>query len=233
MKMILIVAATFIIAGTVSAQDPLDATEMEQVMAPVDFSDVAKSIWDVVKKGADDYRDETTSRSEFETAAEFDARLAQRRSDLAAKIQTFVESKKIANRVFAVWFSAALVRYNADSQTYSITSSTEISVPPTAEDVTTTCPANQYISLQEKNQRGYKFAYLVLKAKSEYSWHVDGKTARGAKADEPNVAFKVWFRFDMSQAFVGGAGQFTIVPLRIALINRGSNTTYWSDDILK
>jgi len=32
---------------------------------------------------------------------------------------------------------------------------------------------------------------------------------------------------------VGGAGQFTIVPLRIALINRGSNTTYWSDDILK
>ena len=233
MKMFLIIAATLVIAGTLSAQDPLDAVEMEQVMQPTDFSGVVKSIWDVVKKGTDEYKDETTSRSEFETAAEFEARLAQRRTDITAKIQTFAESKKIANRVFAVWLSAKLVRYDAEAQTYSVTSSTEISVPPTAEDVSTTCPTNQYISLLGRTQRGYKFAYLVLKAKPEYSWHVDGKTARGAKADEPNVSFKVWFRFDMSQAFIGGMGQLTIVPLRIALINKGSNTTYWSDDILK
>ena len=233
MKMLLIIAASLVIAGTLSAQNPLDANEMEQVMTAGAFSDVAKSVWDVIKKGADDYKDESVSRSEFETAAEFDARLAQRRADIAARIETFAESKKLANRVFAVWFSAKLVHYDADAQTYSVTSSTEISIPPTAEDVVTTCPPNQYVSLLEKNQRGYKFAYLVLKAKPEYTWHVDEKTARGAKADEPNVSFKVWFRFDMSQAFVGGVGQLTIVPLRIALINKGSNTTYWSDDILK
>jgi hypothetical protein len=186
-----------------------------------------------MKKGADEYQEQTTTRTEFETATDFEARLQQRRSDIATRIHTYVESKKLANRLFAVWLSAKLVHYNADTQTYSVTSSTEISVPPSTEDVMMTCPPNQYVSLVETTRRGYKFAHLLLKTKPEYSWHVDVKTARAAKDDESNVYFKVWFRFDPSQAFVGTAGQLTLVPVKIALVNKRDNTTYWSDDILK
>ena len=233
MKMCLIIIALFLFAGPVRAQDPLASPEMEQVMTIETFSDIAKSVWDVIKKGADEYSDETLSRSEFETAADFEARLQQRRNDINARIQTFAETRKISGRVFATWYAAKLVHYDADTQIFTITSPTEIPVPPTTEDVATVCAPNPYISLVETSRRGYKFANLVLKAKQEYSWHVDVKTARVAKGDEANVAFKVWFRFDMTQAFSGGMGQFTIVPVRVALMNRGTSTVYWSEDLIK
>ncbi len=233
MKVSLIFVAIVAAACNLSAQNPLDAPEMEQTLAVEDFSDVVKSIWDVVKKGADDYQDEALSRSEFETAADFDARLQQRHNGIAASIQTFVESKKINQRVFAVWMQASLVKYNADAQIYNITSSTQIIVPPNAQNVTTTCPQNPYVLLSETNEKGYKFAYLLLKTKPEYSWHVDKETARKAKNDGQNIFFKVWFRLDLSQAFVGNQGQITIVPMKISLMNKSDNTIYWSDDIIK
>ena len=128
---------------------------------------------------------------------------------------------------------ATLVKYNADTQTYSITSPTKIVVPPSALNITTACPQNPYILLSETNEKGYKFAYLLLKTKPEYSWHVDKETARKAKNNEGNMFFKVWFRFDLSQALAGNQGQVTIVPVRIALMNKSDNTTFWSDDIIK
>ncbi len=233
MKVFLIIIAIVAAAGSLLAQTPLEAPEMEQTLAANDFSDVVKSVWDVVKKGADDYLDESLTRSEFETAAEFESRLQQRHSDIAAKIQTFAASKKIGERLFAVLLQATLVKYNADTQIYSVTSPTQIVVPPSAQNIVTACPQNPYIVLSEKNERGYKFAYLLLKTKPEYSWHVNKETARKAKNNEASIFFKVWFRFDLSQAFVGTQGQVTIVPVKIALVNNSDNTTFWSDDIIK
>ncbi|HTX19933.1 MAG TPA: hypothetical protein VMG34_14860 [Bacteroidota bacterium] len=233
MRLCFVIAALLLLAGPLRAQDPLASPEMEQVMTIESFSDVVKSVWDVIKKGADDYHDETLSRSEFETASDFEARLQQRRNDIAARIQTFAETKKLSERIFATWYAAKLVRYDADTQIFTVTSPTELPVPPTTEDITTVCAPNPYISLVESSRRGYKFANLLLKAKQEYSWHVDIKTARTAKGDEPNVAFKVWFRFDLSQAFTGTTAQLVIVPVRVALMNRGTNTTYWSEDLTK
>ncbi len=233
MKFILI---TFAIAATtcsLAAQTPLEAPEMEQTLTADEFSDVVKTVWDAIKKGADDYQDESMTRSEFETAAEFEARLQQRHNDIAATIQTFAESKKLGQRLFAVWMQATLVKYNADTQIYTITSPTKIVVPPSAQNITTACPPNPYIVLSETNERGYKFAYLLLKTKPEYSWHVEKETARKAKNGEANVFFKVWYRFDLSQALAGSQGLMTIVPVRITLMNKADNTTFWSDDIIK
>ncbi len=233
MKVSLIIFAIVAAASNLAAQTPLDAPEMEQTLAAGDFSDVVKSVWDAIKKGADDYQDETVSRNEFETTADFEARLQQRHNDIAATIQTFAESKKISQRIFAVWMQATLVKYNADTQIYTITSPTQILVPPSAQSIITTCPQNPYIILSETNQKGYKFAYLLLKAKPEYSWHVDKETAKKAKFNEENVFFKVWFRFDLSKAFAGNQGELTIVPVKIALVNKSDKTTFWSDDIIK
>ncbi|HTR82392.1 MAG TPA: hypothetical protein VMM58_12250 [Bacteroidota bacterium] len=233
MKAFILVAATLLIALPLWAQDPLNAPEMEQTVSADDFSDIVKSVWDVIKKGADDYKDETISKSEFETDAEFQARLQQRHADIAAKIQAFADSKKLADRRFVVLMLAKLIRYNADTQTYTISSPTEISVPPSAEEITTECPSNQYISIVETIKRGYKFADLGLTAKPEYTWHVDEKTAREARNKAPFIFFKVWFRFDMSEAFTGTGGRLSIVPLKIVLFNKADNMTYWSDDILK
>jgi hypothetical protein len=218
---------------TLSAQNRLDAPEMEQTLSPEEFSDVVKSVWDVVKKGVDEYQDATLTRSEFETAAEFETRLQRRHDEIAANIQTFAESKKIAQRVFATWMPAKLIKYNADIQTYSVSTDTRILVPPSAPGIVTTCPQNTYVSLVETNTKGYKFAHLVLNMKPEYTWHVDKETARAAKFNEQNVAFKVWFRLDLSQAIIGNQARFTIVPIKIALINKGDNITYWTDDIIK
>ena len=75
-------------------------------------------------------------------------------------------------------------------------------------------------SFRKPTRRGYKFAHLLLKTKPEYTWHVDKETARKAKNNEANMFFKVWFRFDLSQAFAGNEGQMIIVPVRIALMNK-------------
>jgi hypothetical protein len=233
MKVSLIILAIIAATCTLAAQTPLEAPAMEQILTVGEFSDVVKSVWDAVKKGADDYHDETLSRSEFETSAEFDARLQQRHNDIAANLQTFAESKKLDQRLFAVWMQATLVKYDADTQIYSVTSSTQIVVPPRAQNITTACPQNPYIVLSETNEKGYKFAHLLLKTKPEYSWHVDKETAKKAKNNEGNMFFKVWFRFDLSQAFAGNQGQVTIVPVKIALMNKSDNTTFWSDDIIK
>ena len=218
---------------TLSAQNRLDAPELEQTLSAEEFSDVVKSVWDVVKKGVDEYQDATLTRSEFETATEFDARLQRRRDELSTNIQTFAETKKIALRVFAIWMPANLLKYNADIQTYSVTTATRVLVPPAAPGIVTTCPQNTYVSLLETNTKGYKFAYLVLNMKPEYTWHVDKATAKAAKFSEQNVGFRVWFRIDLSQVSLGSQARFTIVPVKIALINKGDNITYWSDDIIK
>ncbi|MGA9408528.1 MAG: hypothetical protein WBW71_15440 [Bacteroidota bacterium] len=233
MKFSLVVAAIVTAACNLSAQTPLDSPEMEQTLSAEVFSNVVKSVWDVIKKGADDYQDALGSRNEFETSADFDARLEQRHQDIASTMQTFFESKKIGQRFFAVWMQANLVKYDADAQIYTVTSPTQIVVPPSAQNITTACPQNPYIVLSETDERGYKFAHLLLKTKPEYTWHVDKETARKAKNNEANMFFKVWFRFDVSQAFTGNEGQMIIVPVRIALMNRSDNITFWSDDIIK
>jgi len=233
MKFFLIILAIGAAACNLAAQTPLEAPEMEQTLTADEYSDVVKSVWDVIKKGADDYQDETITRSEFETASEFEARLQKRHNDIAATIQTFAESKKIGQRLFGVWMQATLVKYNADTQIYTVTSPTKIIVPPSAQNITTACPQNPYIILSEKNEKGYKFAHLLLKTKPEYSWHVDKETARKAKNNEGNMFFKVWFRFDLSQAFTGTQGQITIIPVKISLMNKADSTTFWSDDIIK
>jgi hypothetical protein len=229
-----LISFIFLCGGlTLSAQNRLDAPELEQTFSPEEFSDVVKSVWDVVKKDVDEYQDATLTRSEFETAAEFDARLQRRHDELTENIRIFAESKKIAQRVFATWMPAQLIKYNADTQTYSVTTATRILVPPNAPGIVTTCPQNTYVSLVETNTRGYKFAHLVLNMKPEYTWHVDKETAKAAKLHEQDVAFKVWFRLDLSQAIIGNQTRFTIVPIKIALINKVDNITYWKDDIIK
>ena len=233
MKLFTLIALCLFSVSALFPQNRLDSPEMEQLLSAEEFSDLVKTVWDVVKKGADDYHDNLISKNEFETATEFESRLHQRHTDIATTIQTFATSKKLSERYFAVLLPAKLVKYNADTQTYGVTTPTRILVPPSTENISTACPANQYVTIVETNQRGYKFAHLVLNMKPEYTWHVDKETARKARNNEQSVFFKIWFKFDLNQAFVGTVGQLTIIPVRIALINKGDNITYWSDDIVK
>ena len=233
MKLFTLIALSLFSIATMFPQNRLDSPEMEQVLSSEEFSDLVKSVWDVVKKGADDYQDNLISKNEFETATDFEARLHQRHIDITTTIQTFATSKKLSERFFAVLMPAKLNKYNADTQTYGVTTASKILVPPSTENISTVCPANQYVAVVETNRRGYKFAHLILNMKPEYTWHVDKETARKARYNEQNVFFKVWFKFDLNQAFVGTMGQLTVVPVKIALINKGDNLTYWSDDIVK
>lgn len=233
MKIALILMFLFCGGHSLLAQNRLDSPDMEQVLSVQEFSDIVKSVWDTVKKSVDEYQDAKLTRSEFETAAEFETRLQRQHDELAAELQKFVESKKIPQRLFAVLLPVTFLKYNADAQTYGVTTSTRILIPPDAPGIAPSCPPNSYISLVETNKKGYKFAHLAMNTKPEYSWHVDKTRARAAKSNEHNIFFKIWFRLDLSQAFIADQAHFVIVPVRIALFNKGDSTTYWSDDIIR
>ena len=57
MKVSLIILTIIAATCSLAAQTPLDAPAMEQTLTVDEFSDVVKSVWDVIKKGADDYED--------------------------------------------------------------------------------------------------------------------------------------------------------------------------------
>ena len=54
MKVSLIILAIIAATCTLAAQTPLESPAMEQILTVDEFSDAVKSVWDAVKKGADD-----------------------------------------------------------------------------------------------------------------------------------------------------------------------------------
>jgi hypothetical protein len=223
-----------LIALPLHAQDKfLDSTAMEQTLTPEEFSDVVKSVWDSVKAEVDPFEKRSKAKGEFETTPEFEARVLKQRQECVQRIQSFASEKKLNDRAFAVLMKATLVEYDADAQTYSLTTPSQILVPSRQETMSINCPQNRFVSLSETDRNGYNYSYIVLNTKPDYTWHVDALIAQRAKNDENAVYFKVWFRFDLSHPFIGNIAQLTIQPFKIALINKDNNTSYWSEDIVK
>ncbi len=209
------------------------AQPSEKTIAPEVFSDSMKVFWDELKKDADSYAAIKQSKGEFETTAEFQARLEKDRSDTQKKMENFLAAGHYAERTYSVWMKAALLHYNADAQLYTLGITGAITIPPAQQNITTACPPNPYFTITDSTIRGYKFSYFALKDKQEFLWHVDETTARTAKSSEQNIYFRVWLHFDFSQVFTKDEAQIMIVPTKFELVNKADNLILWSDSALQ
>ncbi len=233
MRTLILSLASAFLFGFAYGQSPLDSKDLEQTLTPEEFSDVIKVVWDEISGDLDTLNTEMHSKSEFETTAAFNARVDKQRSITNAKIRAFVASKGLAERRFAVLLKAAFGRYNADTRTYTLTSPSQVLVPTKREDLGLSVPQNSFVTLTERDKRGYKFAYVVLGAKPEYLWHIDPEAAQKAKVQEQQIFFKVWFRVDVGQTAERTPAQLSIIPTRIALVNQHDKTSYWSEEIAR
>jgi len=215
----------------VFAQTALQKYAASETLTGEQFADVVKSVWDELKKASDEYAAEMGSKNEFETTQEFQARIRTQRDAYWGKIVKFNDANKIGEHQHAVLVKVDLRTYNADKQTYAIRASSSIIVPPSGERVAVSCTPNPYVLIRESKKRGYKYAHIVLNTDPEFIWHVNNELARAAKSSEAMIYFKVWFRFDITQPLANNTARMSIVPTKIALINTGDNTVYWTDTI--
>jgi hypothetical protein len=225
-----LVAAT-LLSSSSFAQSPLQKYAAAEAVTSEQFADVVKSVWDELKKASDEYSLQLKSKNEFETTQEFQARIQRERDVFWGKIVKFNDDNKVGDHLYPVLMKVTLHTYNADKQAYSIGSSSTIIVPPSGEHVAVTCVANPYVLIRESKKRGYKFAHIVTNTEPEFIWHVNNELARTAKVNERAIFFKVWFKFDITQPMVSTTARLSIIPTKIALINTGDNTTYWTDTI--
>lgn len=213
------------------SQNVLETHDPNQTLTAEKCFDVIKTVWDGLKKLSEEYQSESSSKNEFESTAEYQARVQKSKDDYVNKIRKFYSDNKLNSREYSVWFKAELVKYDADNQTYGLKSPTQILVQPKKKEVALSVPENKYIALTEKNTKGYRRAFIHLNTNPEFTWFVNKQTAQEAKSNEANIYFKLSFTFDIS--FNESANQINlqIVPTKLALMNQSENFTFWSEDI--
>ncbi len=213
------------------SQNVLETHDPNQTLTAEKCFDVIKTVWDGLKKLSEEYQSEASSKNEFESTAEYQARVQKSKDDYVNKIRKFYSDNKLNSREYSVWFKAELIKYDADNQTYGLKSPTQILVQPKKKEVALSVPENKYIALTEKNTKGYRRAFIHLNTNPEFTWFVNKQTAQEAKNNEANIYFKLYFTFDIS--FNESANQINlqVVPTKLALMNQSENFTFWSEDI--
>ena len=215
------------------SQTPLDNYDPDETLSSDKCYDVIKAVWDGLKKISEEYTSQEAIKSEFETTAEFHARLRKAKDQFINNVNKFFHDNKLDERTYAVWLKAELVKYDADNQVYSVKSPTQILVQPKKDDIAVTVASNKYASIVEKNQDGYRRANFQLSTDPDFSWFVNKQTAQAAKGKESQIYFKLWFKFNVYVNEPGDQIVIQIVPSKLALMDQQENFTYWSEDIIR
>lgn len=214
-----------------SSQSIITTHDPAQPLTPQLCMDLIKTVYDSLKTLSDEHRKVAIEKNEFESTTEYADRLRKSNDDFIARIRTFYSDNKFNARAYSVLLKADLNKYNADNQTYGITSPTQILLQPKKSDIAVIIPSNKYVSITEKNSNGYRRAYLHLNTNPEFTWFVNKQTAQDAKIKESSIQFKFTFSLDISYNEASQQVMLQIVPSRIALMNQNDNFTYWSEDI--
>jgi hypothetical protein len=214
-----------------SSQSILTSHDPAQPLTPQLCMDLIKTVWDSLKTLSDEHRKLAIEKDEFESTSEYADRVKKNNDDFITRVRSFYSDNKFNAKAYSVMLKADLNKYNADNQTYGITSSTQILLQPKKSAIAVIMPVNKYVSITEKNTNGYRRAYLHLKTNPEFTWFVNKQTAQDAKQKESSIQFKFTFSFDISYNEATQQVLLQIVPARIALMNQSDNFTYWSEDI--
>ena len=231
MKFLTLLFFCALFTGSVQAQVVLSSYNQNETLTSDQCYDIIKVVWDGLKKISEEFTSQITAKSEFESTAEYIARVQREKEQYAAKISKFATDNKLNSRNFFVWMKADLIKYNADNQTYSIKSPTQILIQPKKPEIAIICPNNKYIKIFEKDLNGYRRANIQLNTEPEFTWFVNRQTAQATKNKESQIFFRV--SFNLSVSISGAENQIILqyVPTKIALMDQGENFTYWSEDI--
>lgn len=213
------------------SQSVLKSNDPNQTLTSEQCYTVIKTVWDGLKKLSEEFHLIIEEKNEFESTAEYRQRVKKTKDEYITKIRKFYSDNKLNSQQYSVWLKANLVKYDADAQTYGITSPTEILVQPKKKNIAVIVPSNKYVTITEKNSNGYRRAYVHLNTNPEFTWFVNKQTAQDAKSNEHNMYFKVAFRFDISYEDASGQIVLQIIPTNISLMNQGDKFTYWTENI--
>ena len=198
MKRFVLLLVFGVLCSSLYSQNILETHNANVTLTGEQCYDVIKTAWDGLKKLSEQYAEEIAVKNEFESSAEFAERMRTAKELFVNKVAKFAADYKLNERTFSVWLKADLVKYDADNQIYSVKSPTEILVQPKKADIAVTCAPNKYVTIHEKNQKGYRRANLRLNTDPEFSWFVNKQTAQSAKNKEQAMNFKLWFALNVS-----------------------------------
>lgn len=231
MKFLIPVLLLVLSSSFLHSQTILETQDPNQTLSPEHCMELFKSAWDELKKLSDDYHTAVAERNEFESTTDYADRVRKGKDDFVANIRKFYSDHKLGNKVFSVWLKTDLNKYDADNQTYGLSSPTQLLVQPKKKDIAVLMTENKYVTITEKNSSGYRRAFIHLNTKPEFTWFVNKKTAQEAKSKEADIFFKVGFSFDVSYSEATDQVILQVVPAHIALMNKAENFTYWSEDV--
>lgn len=213
------------------SQDILSTYDAKTTLTSDQCFDIIKNVWDELKKISEDYTSQVAVKSEFESTAEFNDRVRKDKNQFVLKVLQFSEKNKLSTQEYSVWMKAELVKYDADKQVYSVKCPTQILVQPSKDDIAVACPVNKYVSIEEKDEKGYRRAFIQLKTDPEFSWFVNKITAQSAKNKEQRIFFKLSFSFNTLVNEKTNQIVLQLIPHKLALMDQSENFVYWSEDI--
>jgi len=203
----------------------------EDNLEPAQFTEILKESWVFLKDETDTYLTSTSTKGEFETTPEFEARVTKERQLYGIKIGNYVKEQKLDTRTFGILLKAAPHAYNADKQVYMVKCSVQVEAPYTTPSVLTYVPSNQFLRLQDTIVGGYRTSMLRLNFEPYFRWTIERPVAMEAKEGQSDLYFRVRVGIDITQPNLKKQALLRIVPTEIMLTNTRKGTVYWRQEI--
>ncbi len=227
--MVPVFCLAFFIPIVSMAQQPASSpAQQEEIMMPQDFTNLLKEIWSFLKAETESYLLSIASKGEFETAREFERRVADSRQQTLSKVIKFSRDQKLDQRMIAVLFKTNLGSYDADKGVFSISSGTVIDAPYNIPTVQCQIRRNPYVHLADSIRSGYRTSSLYISLPKGHRWQVGRDLARTAKAEEADIYFRVKFMVDIEKSDFKKHATLEFVPRELALINNTTNKVFWA-----
>ena len=214
-----------------SAQQQAAAPAETDLVKPEEFTETLKQVWTFLKNEMENYLTSTSQRDEFETAAEYDRRVTDSRSQYIAKVIKYSRDQKLDKNLYAVLFKASLGSYDADKKMFPLSSPTVVDAPYNIPTVQCVIRKNPYIALADSIRKGYRTSSLFIDLPRGNKWQLSRDLARVAKADEEQIYFRVKIGIDIEKPNVKNQAVLELVPKELALINTKTNQVYWTAPI--
>ncbi|MBM4169176.1 MAG: hypothetical protein FJ215_08485 [Ignavibacteria bacterium] len=224
----------FILAITISApvvaqqpgEKPAADPGTEEIM-PENFTLLLKQAWSFLKSESEKYVSQSESKSEFETKADFDERLASFRRQYHTNVAKYVKDQKLDQRTFVLRFKAQLDKYTVETETYTIRASETLEAPYNIPTVQCSVSPNPFVALADSVRQGYRISSLHLNFRPALTLRMSKDVAASAKSDQDGVFFRIHLQVSLDSSKDPAQSRLVLVPKRILLINTKAAKTYW------
>lgn len=210
---------------------PTPSAPAEETLEPAQFTETLKQVWIFLKEEMTKHVEAVEKKNEFETSKEFERRVTDLKQQYLARVIKYSRDQKLDQRVIGVLFKATPVEYNADKQSYKISSPTVVEAPYNIPTVQSVIRNNPYVALADSIRSGYRTSSIYLKFKPHFQWQTTRETAQSAKGDAESLFFKVRFSINIESAEVKQPAILNLVPREILLLNNKTNQIFWSQRI--